>query len=254
MKRTLLLFFTVVCLWAQPSFEVASVKPADPKNRGMALDKLPGGRFIATNVSLRMLLKEAYGMRDFQVYFQAGAAPNWFDSARWDVSAKSERAASDQEMTEMLQSLLAQRFALKLRQEERELQVYVLTAAKNGTKLKEAESGESTIGVRIRGFGHLTGTKASMEQLAETLSDVRLNGRAMLDRPVLDRTGLKGVYDFTLAWTPDLEPVDGAAAPATAGGPSIFTAVQEQLGLKLERQKAPLKVFIIDHVEKASQN
>jgi uncharacterized protein (TIGR03435 family) len=250
MKRTLLLFFTVVCLWAQPSFEVASVKPADPKNRGMALDKLPGGRFIATNVSLRILLKEAYGMRDFQIE----GAPQWFDSARWDVSAKSERAASDQEMTEMLQSLLAQRFALKLRQEERELQVYVLTAAKNGTKLKEAESGESTIGVRIRGFGHLTATKASMEQLAETLSDVRLNGRAMLDRPVLDRTGLKGVYDFTLAWTPDLEPADGAAPSETAGGPSIFTAVQEQLGLKLERQKAPLKVFIIDHVEKASQN
>ena len=150
----------------------------------------------------------------------------------------------------MLRSLLAERFALKIHQEERVLQVYILTVEKNGPKLKPAESGESTIGVRIRGVGHLTGAKASMEQLAETLSDVRLNGRAMLERPVLDRTGLAGIYDFALEWTPDLAPVDGAVA----GGPSIFTAVREQLGLKLEMAKAPVKIFIIDHVERASEN
>lgn len=250
MMRILFLFSAAVglavLLPAQPSFEVASVKPADPAHRGLALDKLPGGRFQASNVSLRLLLKEAYGMRDFQIE----GAPGWFDSARWDVSAKSEKASSDEEMNQMLQSLLAQRFQLKLRQEQREFQVYELRTAKNGPKLKEAESGESQIGVRIHGVGHLTGTKASMEQLAETLSDVRLNGRPMLDRPVLDGTGLKGVYDFTLEWTPDLAPVDGAAA----GGPSIFTAVEEQLGLKLETGKAPVNVFIIEHVEKASAN
>ena len=250
MTRFFSLFAAGVCLTvvlaAQPSFEVASVKPADPAHRGLSLDKLPGGRFQASNVSLRMLLKEAYGMRDFQIE----GAPNWFDSARWDVSAKSEKASSDEEMNQMLQNLLAQRFELKLRQEQRELQVYVLRVARNGAKLKEAGSGESEIGVKIRGVGHLTGMKASMEQLAETLSDVRLNGRAMLDRPVLDRTGLKGVYDFRLEWTPDPAPADGAAP----GGPSIFTAVEEQLGLKLETDKAPLNVFIIEHVEKASEN
>lgn len=225
------------------------MKPADPANRGMKLDKLPGGRFLATNVSLRMLLKEAYGMRDFQI----DGAPGWFDSARWDVSAKSEKASSDEEMTEMLRALLVERFALKLRQEQKEVQVYALTVAKGGPKMKESAGGESEIGVRIRGMGHLTGSKASMQQLAETLSDVRLNGRAMLDRPVLDRTGLSGTYDFALEFSPDLAPSGDGAAPAPAG-PSIFTAMGEQLGLKLETQKAPVKIFIIDHVQKASAN
>jgi uncharacterized protein (TIGR03435 family) len=92
-----------------------------------------------------------------------------------------------------------------------------------------------------------------MQQLAETLSDVRLNGRSMLDRPVLDRTGLTGSYDFTLEFSPDLAPSADGAAPAPAG-PSIFTAMGEQLGLKLETQKAPVQIFIIDHVQKASAN
>lgn len=246
MYRILVLLSAAISLGAQPAFEVASVKPADPANRGMSLDKLPGGRFVATNVSLRTLLKEAYGMRDFQIEGQ----PDWFDSQRWDVSAKSEKASSEEEMSEMLQSLLADRFKLKMHREERVLQVYVLTVGKNGPKVKEAQGGDSSIGVRIRGVGHVTGTKASMQQLTETLSDVRMNGRAMLNRPVLDRTGLNGVYDFVLEWTPDLAPVDGAAP----GGPSIFTAVQDQLGLKLETQKAPVQIFIIDHAEKASAN
>jgi len=84
------------------------------------------------------------------------------------------------------------------------------------------------------------------------LSDVKLNGSSILDRPVLDRTGLGGRYDFTLEWTPDLSPSDNPTP--NAAGPSIFTAVQEQLGLKLERQKAPVEILVIDHVEKASEN
>jgi uncharacterized protein (TIGR03435 family) len=246
MIRTVLLFAIAFVAGAQPAFEVASVKPANPANRGMKLDKMPGGRFEASNVSLRSLLKEAYAMRDFQIE----NTPTWFDSARWDVSATSGKASSDEEMTEMLRTLLAGRFALKLHEEEKQFSVYVLTIAKNGPKLKAADAGESSIGIRIHGAGHLTASKASMQELAETLSDVRLNGRPMLDRPVLDRTGLQGVYDFALEWTPDLAPVEGAAQ----GGPSIFTAVQEQLGLKLETQKAPVKIFVIDHVEKASEN
>ena len=239
-----LFLFIAVSLWAQPAFEVASVKPADPAHRGMSLDKLPGGRFAASNVSLRMLLKEAYGMRDFQIE----NTPKWFDSERYDVSAKSEKASSSEELSEMLQTLLADRFRLKMHTEERELQAYALAIGKNGPKLKEAQAGESSIGVKFRGMGHLTGARASMEQLAEALSDVRLNGRAMLERPVLDRTGLTGIYDFTLDFAPGLDP------ESAASGPSIFTAVQEQLGLKLETRNAPVKMFVIDHVEKASEN
>lgn len=249
MYRILGVLIFATCLAAQPAFEVASVKPADPAHRGMNLDKLPGGRFQATNVSLRMLVKDAYGMRDFQIE----GAPDWFDSLRWDVSAKSEKAASDEELTAMLRTLLAERFALKLRQDEKDVPVYVLTVAKNGPTMKKSEGTESQIGLRIRGMGHVTGSKATIEQLAETLSDVRLNGRALLDRPVLDRTGLAGTYDFTLEWSPDFAP-SGDGAPAMPAGPSIFTAVEEQLGLKLETQKAPVKIYVIEHVEKASQN
>src|SRR5215469_14623034 len=96
-------FFLIgVSVSAQPAFEVASVKPADPAHRAISLDKLPGGRFTASNVSLRMLLKEAYNVRDFQIE----NAPKWFDSERYDVAAKSEKASSSQELTEMLKTLL----------------------------------------------------------------------------------------------------------------------------------------------------
>jgi uncharacterized protein (TIGR03435 family) len=105
-------------------------------------------------------------------------------------------------------------------------------------------------GVRLRGMGRLTGMSATPLQLAEALSDMRLNGRAFLDRPVLDETGLSGLYNFTLEWTPD-----GISGPAPgATGPSIFTAVQEQLGLKLETRHAPTEFLIIDRLEKPTEN
>ena len=213
------------------------------------MDILPGGSFIANGVSLRSLLKKAYGLRDFQIE----GSPSWFDSQRYDVSAKAAGPVDVQQVNLMLRALLVDRFKLKFRRESRELQAYVLTIARNGPRLKEAvKEDDSSGGVRMRGVGHLAGIKASVGQLAEMLSDVALNGRYILDRPVLDRTGLSAVYDFTLEWTPDLTPTD--TAPTASSGPSIFTAVQEQLGLKLELRKAPVEIFIIDHVERASDN
>jgi uncharacterized protein (TIGR03435 family) len=235
------------CIQAQPTFDAASVKPANPAARGASLEILPGGNLAATNVSLRALLKEAYGIRDFQI----ASAPSWIDSERFDIQARSSDAGGDKQVRLMLQSLLADRFKLLAHRESRDLQAYVLTVAKNGSKLTAAaQHPEGASGVRIRGSGRLTGTQATTGQLAQALSDIHLNGSTILDRPVLDLTGLSGTYDFTLEWTPDL-----AASDSTdRSGPSIFTAVQEQLGLKLEKQKAPVDIFVIDHVEKPAEN
>jgi len=246
MLKTLLLL-SIPVIHAQPAFEAASIRPANPDARTSGIDILPGGRLNAVNVSLRALLKKAYRIRDFQIE----QPPSWFDSARFDITATSN-GATEKQVEAMLQSLLADRFQLKLRRESRESQVYILSSAKGGPKLTDAAPSDEPGSVRIRGFGKVAGLRGSMGQLAEALSDVRLNGNAILDRPVLDRTGLTGVYNFSLEWTPDLPPSDNP--PPDRTGPSIFTAVQEQLGLKLEKQKAPVDMFIIDHVEKPSGN
>jgi bla regulator protein blaR1 len=248
MPRPWLLIAIATCLNAQTAFEVASVKPADPKSQGMSMAIEPGGRLTATNVSLRSLLREAYGIRDFQIV----EPPPWFDSQRYDVSAKGEGASDAGQIKKMLQSLLVDRFQLEFHHETKEVQAYLLTVGKNGPKLKLAQDTESSSGVRRRGVGRLTGIHASTGQLAEALSDIALNGRHILDRPVLDRTNLTGFYDFALEWSSDPEPSDGTTPDNS--GQSIFTAVQEQLGLKLETHKAPVEMFIIDHVEKASNN
>lgn len=245
MHRLFPLVIVALSIEAQPSFEAASVRPANPASRGVSLEILPGGRLNAVNVSLRDLLKKAYRIRDFQIE----QPPSWFDSQRFDVSATSN-GASERQVEMMLQSLLGDRFKLQLRRESRELQAYVLTIAKNGPKLKEAAPSDEPGSVRIRGFGKLTGIRATVGQLAAALSDVRLNGNAMLDRPAIDHTGLTGVYDFSLEWTPEM----GASDSADRTGPSVFTAVQEQLGLKLEKQKVAVEIFIIEHVEKPSEN
>jgi uncharacterized protein (TIGR03435 family) len=242
--RSLLLISAPLCAFAQPGFEVASIRPAAPGARGGGIEITPGGRFSATNVSLRALLKYGYGIRDFQI----SQAPNWFDSQRYDVLAKAEPEAGEDRIKLMVQNLLAERFELKLRRDSKEMQAYVLTVSKNGAKIQPVQTGD-TGRVSRKGVGAIAGAKASMTQLAEALSDVALNGRYILDRPVLDRTGLSGVYDFVLTWTPD-----PAGSTPELSGPSLFTAVQEQLGLKLETQKAQVEIFVIDHVEKASAN
>jgi uncharacterized protein (TIGR03435 family) len=244
-----LLLATPLCLGAQSNFEVASIRPSAPGARGgNGIEITPGGRFSAVNVSLRALLKNAYGIRDFQV----AQPPEWFDSQRYDVVAKAEGDVPADRMKLMLQNLLADRFQLKVHREPKEVQAYVLAIGKNGPKIQPAASDE-TGRVSRKGLGVIAGSKASIAQLAEALSDVALNGHYILDRPVLDRTGLSGVYDFVLTWTPEPGQFSPGSTPDLSG-PSLFTAVQEQLGLKLEIQKAQVEILVIDHVEKASAN
>jgi len=254
--------------WGQtPAFEVASIKPNHSADHRTMFQMTPGGRLTANNISVKMLMMMAYQIKDNQI----SGAPGWMESEHYDISAKPEGSADQEQIRLMMQSLLADRFQLKFHRETKEQTIYALVVDKNGPKLKES-TGEGDLlgpapeggrgagrggrqGVRI-GRGQLEAQGAQVSMLANQLSNV-------LGRQVIDKTGLTGSYDFKLTWAPDENqgirvPGDnpGAAPPAAPAdaGPSIFAAVQEQLGLKLESQKGPVEIFTIDHVEKASEN
>jgi uncharacterized protein (TIGR03435 family) len=223
-------------------FEVASIKPhAGPVTvSGGPFSSGPRVRYVA--VKLTDLVTEAYGLR----YEQVSGSPGWGSGpagARYDIEAKAEGDAkpAKEQLRQMLQSLLAERFRLKVRRETVDTPIYALVLAKGGLKLKAVDKGE---GVRVRasGTGQRMDGKATMEFLAQQLS-------ISAGRLVLDRTGLTGNYEFTLEWTPD-----SAAPPDDSPSISIFTAVQEQLGLKLEPAKAPVEMLIIEHAEMPTEN
>jgi uncharacterized protein (TIGR03435 family) len=260
-----------------PSFDVASVKP-DKADSGMmggschGTDSVYGGalpfsppplgRCVMRNVSLKMLIQTAYDLRGPEAGQRISGGPVWLDSNKYDIEAKAAEPVSEAELKRMLQSLLAERFQLALHRETREMPGYTLGVAKGGPKLKEAKPDEVRKGLWQQGGGPLTGQAASMQTLAQTLA-------MRLGRPVTDRTALTGAYDFTLTWTPD-ESEQGGLQSALANlppeiaaqlsrnrdpnGPSLFTAIQEQLGLRLEPQKQPAEVLVIDHAEQPSAN
>lgn len=277
MKRTVARVSLVVMascgLWGQAAapltFEVASIKPAATDARGTMIRMMPGGGLTVTNATLRLLLTLAYDVRDFQV----SGGPGWVGSERYDINAKAERSPSSdpvpedprkmtdeqrktnqEQMRQRLQALLAERFQLAIHRETKEAPVYALVVAKNGPKLQESKEGGPRL---MMGRGQLNGQGALMEMLATVLSN-------QLGRPVLDKTGLQGKYDFKLEFTPDpgqaagpfggLAPGPDAPPPPDPNGPSIFAAIQEQLGLRLDSQKGPVEMIVIDRVEKASEN
>jgi uncharacterized protein (TIGR03435 family) len=254
---------------ARPSFEVASIKPNKSADRGVRIENQLG-RFRAVNVSLKFLIEFAYDLKDTQL---AGAT-GWISSDNYDVDAKVESAdgedhklPSDEELEkrrQMVQSLLADRFKLVLHRDSKELPVYALVVAKSGAKLRESAALSSSDnpkpGQRMARMspGELTMNTVPMAMLCDALSRI-------LGRNVIDHTGLKGNYDIALKWTPDESegqmfkgPGDGdkrdAPPPSDSTGPSIFKALEEQLGLKLESQKAAVDTFAIEHVERPSAN
>jgi uncharacterized protein (TIGR03435 family) len=231
------------------AFEVASIRPARP-GTPWTIRFSAGGRIDARGVSLRQLIQEAWHVRVFQVSGgPAGMNSEWMNSDRYDIAAKADGNPPEAQIRLLTRTLLADRFKLDLHTEEKEFDVYRLVVAKNGPKLTvAAKEGASPPGLWIRGAGRLVGAAASIDQLAESLSDKLLNGSPMLDRPVFNGTGLTGTYDFSLEWTPDS---DGTSPPA---GPSIFSALPEQLGLKLESSKKPIEMLVIDHAEKPDAN
>jgi len=216
-------------------FEVASIKPAPPQAPGRTSTRLSidQDRVIFTNASLRDVLRQAYGVQDSQI-----VGPDWLGSDRFDFAAKLPSGAPTDQVPRMFQALLADRFKLALHHETKELPLYILTTAKGGPKLQKAESATG-ISAQSTAVRYHVNAKLTMDRFAEYIS-------SRVGRPVKNTTNLKGVFDMTLDWAPDTAEAAAASDPL----PSIFTAVQEQLGLKLESAKAPIDVLVIDHAEK----
>ena len=235
----------------QPSFEVASVRPNKSGGPRYSIEPT-GDRFKATNISVFSLLQWAYDAEAFRI----SGAPSWFSSDRFDVEAKAEGAPSIPQFRLMLQRLLASHFQLKLHRETKQGLVYELVAARRGPKLKPAKCvGTPSPGNPCGGF---TGSpRGSLTGRADTLPDFAKHLSAILGRPVLDKTGLDDAYDFDLTWTPDeiarQGPGDPDAPSGDPAGPSFFTAVQEQLGLRLESAKGPVDVLVIDSATRPAQ-
>jgi bla regulator protein blaR1 len=242
---------------APTAYTVASIKPNKSSDDRFMLRPMPAGGLIATGVTLKMLMGFAYGVFAYQI----SGGPAWIGTERWDIEAKTdavqERLPTPQSGA-LLRALIEDRFQLKIRRESKEMPVYALVVTKNGPKLKlNPDDPTKAKPSAMLGRGSGTFTNSSMAALAARLSE-------QLGRPVLDRTDLKGGYDFTLEWTPapseggaELLGLPPRAEPPAAGdsnGPSIFTALQDQLGLKLEPQKGPVDMIIIDHVERPSEN
>jgi uncharacterized protein (TIGR03435 family) len=226
-----------------PAFEVATIKPTGPSSDGHThINYPPGDRFSASNITLLALMQWAYGMPERQIL----DGPPWLGSTRFDIQATADigqikglTGKQDRDLKRhMVQALLADRFQLKLHQETRTLPAYDLVVAKGGLKLQPSKSNGKTIGT---GRTHFNGAGLTMTIIAEELSKIA-------GRVVVDKTSLADRYDLKLEWAAD-------DAPATENSaPSLFTAIQEQLGLKLEAAKEPVPVLVVDHVEAAGPN
>ncbi len=274
-----------------PQFEVASIKPNKSGDGRVMLSVQPGGRFTATNVTLRMMIRNAYQLQEFQIT----GGPSWISDDRFDIVAKAEtgdtmgdpfRAEQNGQPSRgqlMIRALLAERFKLVVHNEDKEMPIYALVLARSdgrlGPQLKQSEvdcvalmaagrgrgrgpmppppgppaaGAPPQCGIRI-GPGNMAVGGSPITQVANSLS-------MFAGRIVIDKTGLAGNYDFTLMWTPDqvANRPPGApgpdAPPVDPNGPSLFTAVQEQLGLKLDSQRGPVAMLVIDRAERPTEN
>jgi uncharacterized protein (TIGR03435 family) len=224
------------------TFDVISVKPSDPKNLSMTIRPEPNN-FIMTGASLKFIVQYAYDLHGFQLE----GVPAWMASTRFDIVAKSETASgpvqsddfeASQKLTRArLQSLLADRFKLRAHKGTMQMPVYGLIVAKGGPKLEESTANT--------GFSTRPGQFICSDETTDDLASL-LSGS--MDRMVIDQTKLTGSYKFTLKWTPDESPNPSLDLPG------IFTAIQEQLGLKLVSTRGPVEMLIIDHIEKPSAN
>ncbi len=270
----LLIFFalTAPCLIAsidtargqQPAFEVASVKintSGAPVSRMSAPEGT--GRFEATNASVRMLILNAYAIPGFQLV----GGPSWVNSLNVDVLARGAAGATRAEISAMVRTLLAERFNLVVRRETREMPVYALVVARDDRRLgprmqasttncaaaaapgapaPQTSSGQLLCTTRMSPFTINAGGM-TMTRLAQSLS-------AIVDRVVTDETKLPGGYDLQLSFTPERPPPPGAPPPADPDAPSIFAALQEQLGLKLDTRRGTVEMLVIERIEQPKEN
>lgn len=234
---------------AQPevSFEVASIHAGDSQPQVAGLRFLPSGEMVARNFPLELLIQEVFGVSEFQVIGLERWTTGWA-TTRLNIQAKAQPkasgAASEDELKSMARALLAERFELRFHREKREASVYALVAAKNGIKLQVSEDNGRQRGVgginSSIPMGRLFGSNVTMAHFVQILSEQQL------ERPVVDRTGFEEPFDFQLEYAPIERP--------DSRSPSIFVALQEQLGLKLEPAQAQVEVLVIDHIARPSEN
>lgn len=248
---------------SSPTFEVTTVKPMDAKHPHPPSVSISRDQFEATGMTLKDLIKIAYDL-NYGADRQVTGGPAWTGLARFDLEAKVDESQvaklqklpkeeRDVQLRQMLQDLLANRFMLQIRHETQELPVYELVVAKNGPKLMPAATEpivtrlDSTTRprsfIRVAGKGVVVADAADTPMIVTILSTLpEIGGRL-----VVDKTGLAGKYDFTLKWTPDSGPADDPPTPDA--GPALFTALQEELGLRLESKKTPVDIIVIDSAE-----
>jgi uncharacterized protein (TIGR03435 family) len=251
------------------AFEAASVKPNASGDWRKSLGPAPGGRFLATNNTLRDLLPFAYGIPQVTAGFRIVGGPKWIDDDRFDITATVEGTWTPQQMSEMLRTLLADRFKLAAHRETRDLPTYALVAVPGASRLKRSAVDQAACDARRAAIqrreavppipagappvcgtgrsnpGTITAIGWSIEALTSALSP-------FVNRVVVDRTGLSGLFDFELKWTPDTVPQllpDAPPLNIDPNGPSIFTALQEQLGLRLESTRGLVDIVVIDSVQ-----
>jgi uncharacterized protein (TIGR03435 family) len=242
------------------AFEVATIKPTPPDDyRGARLFRMPSAhQFIAKNYPLRMLIGVAFNLPQRAI----SGGPEWLDSDHYDIVAATPGEAKptlDEQMS-MLQKLLADRFNLTFHREKKEFSIYAITVANNVPKLKQSSAVPDEPPALIMtvypassgGIDHvlMPGHNATVAQFASVLQ------RAVLDRPVVDQTGLSGKYDFELEWTPDETQFGGTLpqGPPDSDKPGIFAAVQQQLGLRLEATRGSIDTIVINRVARPSEN
>jgi len=226
-----------------PDWEAVTIKPSDPSDPVSHIN-IRGRNVMIESQSVEAMMRFAYGVQHSQIV----GAPEWMKTERWDVAGVPDGQGKPNlpQFQSMMRKLLAERFGLTLHREKRSMPVFALTLAKGGPKLQKSEGdpnagpgsgGSGSNGIQLNRY-----TNTSMPDLALMLM-------VYTDRPIVDQTGLQGRFDFQLQWTKD-----DAIATGTDAPPGLFTALQEQLGLKLEPAKAPADVLAIDKVERPSAN
>jgi uncharacterized protein (TIGR03435 family) len=255
---------------ASPSFEVATVKSSNPNDPRPASLKFSRDSFSATGMTLKELIAIAYHLT-YGADKQVSGGPDWIDSEKFDIQAKEDEAVSTHlnnlsakqrgdEYRLMIQALLAERFKLKVHHETKELPTYTLVVTKNGPKLKLAvldphlRSNIPQSRINVMGKGFLEGHDSDVTLLVKTLSlQPEIGGRT-----IVDKTGLSGKYDFTLKWAPDFAtdapPSEEETSSSFESRPTFFSALQEQLGLRLIPAKSPISVIVVDYLDRPSEN
>jgi uncharacterized protein (TIGR03435 family) len=241
MRSAVLAILAACSAFAQTpqAFEVASVKLGNGPIADFRV--LPGGRLHITGQTLHHILMQAFGME----YYQITGGPAWLDVDRFDIEAKAEGEPTKDQMMAMLRALLADRFQLKSHRQEAEGNVYVLTVAKGGHKLKPPTGERTFIGLYREDPPTETGVHYSLAGKKASLDLIAKRFASELHHPVIDRTGIQGEFDFKVSYAIGDNPESGVP---------LELAVQEQLGLKLEAAKGPVETLVVDHAEKPSAN